>query len=169
MTEAAERTNLLGMTRAELEAFVGGFGAKPYRARQLLKWIYRRGEADFSRMTDLAKDFRAELATRAEIRVPEIVAAKTASDGTRKWLLRMPGASGNEQVIETVFIPGARPRNAVHLEPDRLRARLLLLRDRRPGFQPQPDGGGDHRAGLAREPRDRAMTRAASASSRMSS
>ena len=105
MTEVAERTNLLGMTRAELEAFVGGFGAKPYRARQLLKWIYRRGESDFSRMTDLAKDFRAELAMRAEIRVPEIVAAKTACDGTRKWLLRMPGAAGNEQVIETVFIP----------------------------------------------------------------
>jgi 23S rRNA (adenine2503-C2)-methyltransferase len=106
MTAAATaRTNLLGMTRAELEAFVGGFGAKPYRARQLLKWIYRRGEHDFSRMTDLAKDFRAALAERATVSVPEIVAARTASDGTRKWLLRMPGASGGEQVIETVFIP----------------------------------------------------------------
>ncbi len=105
MSEAAVRVNLLGMNRAELEAFVASFGAKPYRARQLLKWIYRRGEADFSRMTDLAKDFRAELAGRAEVRVPEIVADRTASDGTRKWLLRMPGASGNEQVIETVFIP----------------------------------------------------------------
>ncbi len=105
MSEAVERVNLLGMTRAELESFVAGFGAKPYRARQLLKWIYRRGEADFSRMTDLARDFRAELALRAEIRVPEIVAARTATDGTRKWLLRMPGAAGTEQVIETVFIP----------------------------------------------------------------
>jgi len=107
MSEAAGRVNLLGMNRAELEAFVAGFGAKPYRARQLLKWIYRRGEADFARMTDLAKDFRAELALRAEIRVPAIVADRTAADGTRKWLLRMPGASGNEQVIETVFIPEA--------------------------------------------------------------
>ncbi len=105
MSDAAERVNLLGMNRAELEAFVAGFGAKPYRARQLLKWIYRRGESDFARMTDLAKDFRAELAQRAEISVPAIVADRTASDGTRKWLLRMPGASGNEQVIETVFIP----------------------------------------------------------------
>ena len=43
MNEAPVRTNLLGMTRPELEAFVGGFGTKPYRARQLLKWIYRRG------------------------------------------------------------------------------------------------------------------------------
>jgi 23S rRNA (adenine2503-C2)-methyltransferase len=105
MSEAALPVNLLGMTRAELESFVAGFGAKPYRARQLLKWIYRRGESDFARMTDLARDFRAELALRAEIRVPEIVSARTASDGTRKWLLRMPGAAGNEQVVETVFIP----------------------------------------------------------------
>jgi len=105
MSEAAPPVNLLGMTRTELERFVAGFGAKPFRARQLLKWIYRRGEADFSRMTDLAKDFRAELATRAEVAVPEIVSERTASDGTRKWLLRMPGAAGNEQVVETVFIP----------------------------------------------------------------
>jgi 23S rRNA (adenine2503-C2)-methyltransferase len=105
MSAPADRTNLLGMPRAGLEAFVGGFGAKPYRARQLLRWIYRRGEADFTRMTDLARDFRAELAARAEVTVPEIVAARTASDGTRKWLLRMPGAAGNAQVIETVFIP----------------------------------------------------------------
>ena len=105
MNEAPVRTNLLGMTRPELETFVGGFGAKPYRARQLLKWIYRRGEADFARMTDLAKDFRAALAGRAELSVPEIVSARIASDGTRKWLLRMPGAAGNAQVIETVFIP----------------------------------------------------------------
>jgi 23S rRNA (adenine2503-C2)-methyltransferase len=105
MTAAPERTNLLGMTRPELEAFVGAFGAKPYRARQLLKWIYRRGVADFSRMTDLAKDFRAEFAQRAQVTVPEIVADRTATDGTRKWLLRMPGATGSEQVIETVYIP----------------------------------------------------------------
>jgi 23S rRNA (adenine2503-C2)-methyltransferase len=102
---AGERTNLLGMSRAELEAFVGALGAKPFRARQLLKWIYRRGEADFARMTDLAKDFRAALAGVATVAVPEIVSERTASDGTRKWLLRMPGANAAEQVIETVFIP----------------------------------------------------------------
>ncbi len=105
MTAPADRTNLLGMTRPELEAFVGAFGAKPYRARQLLKWIYRRGQSDFARMTDLAKDFRAELAERAQVTVPEIVADRIAADGTRKWLLRMPGATGSDQVIETVYIP----------------------------------------------------------------
>ncbi len=105
MNATGQRSNLLGLTRPELEAFVAGLGAKPFRARQLLKWIYRRGESDFSRMTDLAKDFRAALADVAEVRVPEIVAARSAADGTRKWLLRMPGAVAAEQVIETVFIP----------------------------------------------------------------
>ncbi|MGQ0383995.1 MAG: 23S rRNA (adenine(2503)-C(2))-methyltransferase RlmN [Gammaproteobacteria bacterium] len=105
MNTAGPRTNLLGLTRPELEAFVAGLGAKPYRARQLLKWIYRRGESDFARMTDLAKHFRARLEAVAEVRVPEIVTARTAADGTRKWLLRMPGATAAQQVIETVFIP----------------------------------------------------------------
>ena len=60
---AGDRMNLLGLPRAELEAFVAErLGAKPFRARQLMKWIYRRGAADFSAMTDLAQDFRAQLA-----------------------------------------------------------------------------------------------------------
>jgi 23S rRNA (adenine2503-C2)-methyltransferase len=100
-----ERTNLLGLTRPELEAFVATLGAKPYRARQLLKWIYRRGAADFERMTDLAKDFRATLGTVAEVSVPEIISERISADGTRKWLLRTSGAAGVEQAIETIFIP----------------------------------------------------------------
>lgn len=97
--------NLLGLSRPELEAFVANLGAKPFHARQLLKWIYRRGEADFARMTDLAKDFRASLAKVACVSVPEIVSTRTAADGTRKWLLKMPGALAAVQVVETVFIP----------------------------------------------------------------
>jgi len=97
--------NLLGLSRPELEAFVASLGAKPFRARQLLKWIYRRGEADFERMTDLARDFRASLAKVACVSVPDIVSTRTAADGTRKWLLKMPGARAAEQVVETVFIP----------------------------------------------------------------
>jgi len=100
-----ERTNLLGLARAELEAFVGLHSAKPFRARQLLKWIYRRGESRFECMTDLARDFRATLERVACVSVPEIVSARVAADGTRKWLLRMPGVNAAEQVIETVFIP----------------------------------------------------------------
>ena len=99
---AGDRVNLLGLPRAELEAFVAArFGAKPFRARQLMKWIYRRGAADFSQMTDLAKDFRAELEGGAKISVPQIVTSQISSDGTRKWMLRMDEVQG----IETVYIP----------------------------------------------------------------
>ena len=54
----ASRTNLLGLSPAELETFVVGLGEKPFRARQLLKWIYRRGVCDIDVMTDLGRDFR---------------------------------------------------------------------------------------------------------------
>ena len=100
------RVNLLGLPRAELETFVAErLGAKPFRARQLMKWIYRRGASDFEAMTDLAKDFRSQLAGVAKIVVPEIVTEQRSSDGTVKWMLRMDEVQG----IETVYIP----------EPDR--------------------------------------------------
>ncbi len=106
MTDAdATRTNLLGLTPAELEAFVVGLGEKPYRARQLLVWIYKRWTADFALMTDLGKSLRAKLAEVAEIRPPEIVSEHASADGTRKWLLRAGRSDGREQAIETVFIP----------------------------------------------------------------
>jgi len=103
---SGERVNLLGLPRAQLEAFVATrLGAKPFRARQLMKWIYRHGAADFAAMSDLAQDFRAQLAEIAEIAVPEIVTEQASKDGTRKWMLRMDEVQG----IETVYIP----------EPDR--------------------------------------------------
>ncbi len=103
---ADDRVNLLGLPRAELEEFVAGrLGAKAFRARQLMKWIYRRGAADFATMTDLAKDFRAELGVIAKIVVPQIVTEQRSADGTIKWMLRMDEVQG----IETVYIP----------EPDR--------------------------------------------------
>jgi len=98
---ASERVNLLGLPKAELEAFVGELGSKPFRARQLMHWLYKRGESDIAAMTDLAKDFRAELSQRAEVKLPEIVKVQVASDGTRKWLL----SGGNGQAFEMVFIP----------------------------------------------------------------
>ena len=99
--DTLQRVNLLGLSRAELEAFVGSLGSKPFRARQLMNWLYKRGESDISAMTDLAKDFRAQLALRAEVKLPEIVKTQVASDGTRKWLL----SGGNGQAFEMVFIP----------------------------------------------------------------
>jgi len=107
MTDTATptRTNLLGLTPEELEAFVVALGEKPYRARQLLVWIYKRWVSDFEAMTDLGKALRAKLAALAEIRPPEIVSEHASADGTRKWLLRAGHSDGREQAIETVFIP----------------------------------------------------------------
>jgi 23S rRNA (adenine2503-C2)-methyltransferase len=103
---SSDRVNLLGLPRAQLETFVATrLGAKPFRARQLMKWIYRRGAADFSTMSDLAQEFRTRLSDIAEITVPQIVTEQQSRDGTRKWMLRMDQVQG----IETVYIP----------EPDR--------------------------------------------------
>jgi 23S rRNA (adenine2503-C2)-methyltransferase len=102
---ATERTNLLGLPRPALEALVGELGSKPFRARQLMNWIYKRRAGSFTDMTDLAKDFRTQLAAQAEVRTPEIAAVQHSSDGTRKWLLRADAS----QAFEMVFIP----------EPDR--------------------------------------------------
>lgn len=97
------RLNLLGLGRAELEAFAVEHGGKAFRARQLMSWMYKRGEGRFDAMTDLARDFRALLAERAEVRVPEVVSVRDSSDGTRKWLLRADAS----QAFETVYIPEA--------------------------------------------------------------
>mgnify|MGYP003342868928 CR=1 FL=1 len=95
------RTPLLGLERPALEGFVASLGSKPFRARQLMNWMYKRVEGDFASMTDLARDFRAQLEERAVIRAPEVISRHDSADGTRKWLLRADGA----QAFEMVFIP----------------------------------------------------------------
>lgn len=98
---SVERVNLLGLPRPDLEAFFVGLGEKPFRARQIMNWIYRRGVGDFGEMTDISQTLRKALAEVAEIRVPEIVTEQRSRDDTRKWMLGM----GATQGIETVFIP----------------------------------------------------------------
>ena len=103
------RTNLLGLAREDFERFMTDAGDKPFRARQIMKWVYKQGAADFGAMTDLGKTLRANLAERAEVRVPEIVTTQVAGDGTRKWMLRVDDAPHGdriiEQGIEMVYIP----------------------------------------------------------------
>ena len=98
------RINVLGMARPRLEAFFESLGERPFRARQVLKWVHARGVDDFEPMTDLGRGLRRRLAEVAEIRAPAVEAHRTAADGTRKWLLRVD--AGN--CIEMVFIPEAR-------------------------------------------------------------
>jgi 23S rRNA (adenine2503-C2)-methyltransferase len=101
MNASPVKTNLLGLTRAELEAFIAQMGEKPFRARQLMKWLYKRHVSDFDEMTDLAKVFRERLKEVAEVATPEITTTQVSGDGTRKWLLSMGAAQG----VEMVFIP----------------------------------------------------------------
>jgi 23S rRNA (adenine2503-C2)-methyltransferase len=93
--------NLLDLDAAALEAFVAGLGEKPFRARQLLRWIHRRGASEFEAMTDLARSLRERLAGRAAIVAPAVISDSISADGTRKWLLDV--GAGN--AVETVFIP----------------------------------------------------------------
>ena len=98
-------TSLLGLSPADLSAALAAAGvpekAASMRARQLWNWIYVHGARDFASMTNLAKDFRAQMADRFTLARPEIVSEQISNDGTRKWLLRTgPGIE-----FETVFIP----------------------------------------------------------------
>ncbi len=95
------RVNLLGLNREELAQTLEGLGQKPFRARQLMRWIHHFGQSDFGQMTDIAKSLRESLAQHAVVEVPRLVSEQTSADGTRKWLLEL--SPGN--AIETVFIP----------------------------------------------------------------
>ncbi|WP_347888465.1 23S rRNA (adenine(2503)-C(2))-methyltransferase RlmN [Nitrosomonas europaea] len=93
--------NLLDFNKTELVRFCGEMGEKPYRARQLLRWVHQSGKTEFMEMSDLAKGFRHKLMECAVVQLPEIVSDYTAGDGTRKWLL----STGAGNAVEMVFIP----------------------------------------------------------------
>ncbi|MBT8132726.1 MAG: 23S rRNA (adenine(2503)-C(2))-methyltransferase RlmN, partial [Gammaproteobacteria bacterium] len=95
--------HLLGMTRGQLEGWISTRGAKPYHARQMMKWIYQRGADNFDVMTDLSAKLRSDLNDIASIGLPKVLQESISTDGTRKWLLAMDGG----QAVETVFIPEA--------------------------------------------------------------
>jgi 23S rRNA (adenine2503-C2)-methyltransferase len=93
--------NLLDYDADGLTRLFEEMGEKPFRARQLLRWIHRFGETDFARMTDIAKPLREKLAATAKVEAPAIVGDSTAEDGTRKWLVKVDQANA----VESVFIP----------------------------------------------------------------
>ena len=95
------QVNLLDLDRPSLTEFFTGIGEKPFRAAQILKWIYHQGVLEFGHMTNLSKALREKLPEVATIKLPEIVTEQVSNDGTRKWLLRVD----EHNCIETVFIP----------------------------------------------------------------
>jgi len=97
----SEATNLFSLPQPALREFFSARGERPYRATQLLKWMYHRGVTDLDAMTDLSKPLRERLAREVSFALPEIVQQRESTDGTRKWLLRVD----QRNCIETVFIP----------------------------------------------------------------
>lgn len=96
------KVNLLGMGLHAMESFfIEELGEKRFRAVQVLKWIHQRGVDNFDDMTDISKSLREKLKERAAIDAPEVTFKKYSKDGTRKWVMTMPGGSA----VETVFIP----------------------------------------------------------------
>jgi 23S rRNA (adenine2503-C2)-methyltransferase len=93
--------NLLDFDAAGLSAYFAELGEKPFRARQVLRWMHRCGQDDFAAMSDIAKSLRAKLTAGAAIVPPAIVSDRLADDGTRKFLFDVGGGNA----IETVFIP----------------------------------------------------------------
>lgn len=96
--------NLLDYSVPELIQWCGNLGEKPFRAKQLAKWIHQSGVDNFDSMTDLAKSFRQNLNNRACIQAPSIISDHVSVDGTRKWLFDV----GHGDAVETVFIPEER-------------------------------------------------------------
>jgi 23S rRNA (adenine2503-C2)-methyltransferase len=100
-TKGDARVNLLGLPRAKVEAFFSEMGEKPFRAKQVMQWIHQFGISDFDEMSNISKALREKLKTVAIIEAPEVVYQNISKDGTRKWVMKMPGGSS----IETVLIP----------------------------------------------------------------
>lgn len=93
--------NLLNYNQPQLAKWFEAFGEKPFRAKQVMRWMHHYGVHDFEEMTDIAKVLRQKLIAEAEITLPKVQLEQVSTDGTRKWLI---GADTSNS-IETVFIP----------------------------------------------------------------
>ena len=101
MTTVVEKVNLLDLTRTQLKEFMVSIGEKPFRADQLMKWIYHFCIDDFDLMTNINKELRAKLKATAVIEAPHVVTRQDSADGTIKFVMGLKGG----QEVETVWIP----------------------------------------------------------------
>ncbi|HHR5880530.1 bifunctional tRNA (adenosine(37)-C2)-methyltransferase TrmG/ribosomal RNA large subunit methyltransferase RlmN [Providencia alcalifaciens] len=100
--KSGQKINLLDLNRKQMREFFAELGEKPFRADQVMKWIYHYCYDDFELMTDINKVLRAKLTEVAEIRAPEVADEQRSSDGTIKWAIKV-----GDQLVETVYIPEA--------------------------------------------------------------
>jgi 23S rRNA (adenine2503-C2)-methyltransferase len=107
---APAKASLVGLSRVALAETLGGIGVperqRRMRVQQIWHWLYVRGVQDFDAMTTLSKEMRAQLDRHFTLARPEIVAEQISVDGTRKWLLRLPGETPDRpHDVECVYIP----------------------------------------------------------------
>lgn len=95
------RINLFDLDEAGLRDFFASIGEKPFRAEQILKWVYHQQVVSFDEMTNLSKALRTTLHEVAQLELPEVISEQVSSDGTVKWLMGF----GGDNAVETVFIP----------------------------------------------------------------
>jgi len=100
-SDPASKVNLLGLSRAQMEAFFNELGEKRFRSEQVMKWIHHHGVRDFDQMTNLSRSLRERLAQVSSITPPEIADQQDSTDGTRKWAIRVAGGA----LVEAVLIP----------------------------------------------------------------
>ena len=135
---AERRETLIGLGRAGLAARLGELGVPERQSRmrigQLWNWLYVQGATDFARMTNIAKELRAELEGNFTLARPEIVTEQISSDGTRKWLLRSRRRQGSRDGLH----PRRGSRHALHFKPGRLHPHLQLLPYRHAEARAQP-------------------------------
>lgn len=96
-----KKINLLDLDRAGMRNMLKDMDEKPFRADQLMKWIYHFGVNDFNAMSNINKSLRAKLSDLCEIRAPLISSYQKSADGTIKFAINV----GQNQEVETVYIP----------------------------------------------------------------
>ena len=171
---APAQPSLVGLSREALAAALGEIGVperqRRMRVQQIWHWLYVRGALDFDAMTTLSKDLRAALAQSFTLARPEVAAEQISVDGTRKWLLRLPGEfDGAPHEVECVYIPDTdrgtlcvssqvgctlncafchtgTQRLVRNLTADEIAGQVVLARDRLndwtpPSDEPVPEGG----------------------------
>ena len=140
------RLNLVGLSRAELEAEIVSMGLERFALRQLWHWIYHRGVVEFSEMTTLAKSVRESLAVRYSCARALIANRQDSADGTNKWADRLRGWERSRGRLYS----RRRPRRVVPFLASRLHARLHLLPYRHAAPSTQPHRRRDRGAGSDR-------------------
>jgi 23S rRNA (adenine2503-C2)-methyltransferase len=98
--------NLLDLNQPQLADYFNSIGEKPFRAKQLMRWMHHFGVLDLDQMTDIAKVLREKLRQEAEFKLPDVQLEQVSDDGTRKWLIGTNNLKdGTANSVETVFIP----------------------------------------------------------------